>query len=170
MKSKKMDFVPNPELIEDVKIKKFGKDLATALQKIQKDTYDDLDALFRAVPQNFAFMQDDVAANQSAVALVVSGATPTEITMPKPGHILGISIASNAARSAGTLTVDVTKDGTVQTVQAILDGTNTQYHYGTVDRGSKEFSAGDRIGVKITTDASWAPTTADIIVTVFVSF
>ena len=119
--------------------------------------------------QPYKFMQINAAANQSAVALDVLGlAGNTEYTMELEGSIIGISIASNDARTAGTLTVDATVNGTATGLQAVLDGTNTTYHYATQIPETDTFSAGDRLGVKITTDASWAPVTADIVVTVIV--
>ncbi len=118
-------------------------------------------------PVSHHFMQSDVAASQSAVAIPVLGlAGNAEIVMAKLGSAIGISIASNAARTAGTLTVDVTVNGTAIGLQAVLDGTNTQYHYATQAGGLDTFVAGDRLGVKITTDGTWAPTTADIVVMV----
>ena len=119
----------------------------------------------------FAFQQKDVAASQSAVAMDVLGlAGNTEYTMPYSGSVVAVSIASNAARTGGTATVDVTVNGTVTGLQAALDGTNTQYHYASQGADADRFSAGDRLGVKITTDGSWAPTTADVVVVVVVEF
>lgn len=121
------------------------------------------------ITKTYNFMQANVAATQTAVAIDVLGlAGNTEYVMAFPGSIIGISIAANAARSAGTLTVDATKNGTVTGLQAVLDGTNTQYHYASQDAESDVFVAGDRLGVKITTTGAWAPTTADIVVTVIV--
>jgi len=119
--------------------------------------------------QPYQFMQSDVAANQTAVALDVLGLSGnTEYTMDLAGSVIGISIAGNAARSAGTLTVDVTINGTATGLQAILNETNTTYHYATQVMETDTFSAGNRLGVDITTDGSWAPVTADIVVTVIV--
>ena len=110
-----------------------------------------------------------MAANQTAVALDVLGlAGNTEVVMPYAGSIIGISVASNEARSAGTLTVDATKDGTATGLQAVLDDDPNQYAYATQAKDTDTFTAGQRIGVKITTDGDWAPTTADIVVTVIV--
>ena len=123
----------------------------------------------RSLPVSHHFMQQNVAASQSAVAIPVLGlAGNTEIVMPKPGSVVGISIASNEVRTGGTLTVDITINGAAPGLQAVLDGTNTQYHYATQDRRLDAFVAGDRLGVKITTDAGWLPTTADIVVMVLV--
>lgn len=117
------------------------------------------------------FFQDNVAASQSDVALLVAGSgTVSEVTMPFAGSVTGISIASNEARTADTLTVDATINGTASGLQATLDGDNTTYHYTTQAKDVDTFSAGDRLGVDITTGGSWAPVTADIIVVVYVSF
>ena len=119
--------------------------------------------------QPFNFMQANVAASQTAVAIDVLGLVGnTEYVMDGPGSIIGISVASNDARTAGTLTVDATINGTVTGLQAVLDGTNTQYHYATQLVDADTFVAGNRVGVKITTDAAWLPTTADIVVVITV--
>ena len=120
--------------------------------------------------QPYQFMQSDVAASQAAVALDVLGlAGNTEYTMELAGSVVGIAIASNDARTAGTLTVDVTVNGTATGLQAILDGTNDTYHYATQIAETDTFSAGDRLGVDITTGADWEPDgTPDIVVTVMV--
>lgn len=128
------------------------------------------------------FTEDAVAASQNAVAMEVldlnfdAGTSDasfgypsvTEYAMPCQFDIVGISVRSSAARTAGTLTVDATVNGTATGLQAVLNATNTQTAYSTQRRESDTGSAGDRVGVKITTDASWAPTTADIIVVVWV--
>jgi hypothetical protein len=117
------------------------------------------------------FQQDNVAASQSAVALPVCGTSAVnEIEMPWAGSIVGISVLSNDARTADTLTVDATINGTVTGLQAALDGTNTTHHSATQAKDTDAFVAGDRVGVKITTGASWTPVTADIVVVVFVSY
>jgi hypothetical protein len=119
--------------------------------------------------QSFSFMQSDVAASQAAVVLNVLGlAGNTEYTMPYPGSIVGISVASNAARTAGTLTVDATINGTVTGLQAVLNASNTQYHSATQARNADAFTVNQRVGVKITTDGDWLPVTADIVVIVVV--
>jgi hypothetical protein len=116
----------------------------------------------------------DEAASQAAVAMNVieTPATSgkllvTEYKMPWDGEILGISILSNAARTAGTLGVQGTVNGTVGGPTATLDATNTTHHHATSARGTAPFLAGDRIGAKITTPSGWTPTTADIVVAVW---
>ena len=120
------------------------------------------------------FSQDAVADAQTAAAMniIETGATTgtldaAEYQMPWDFEIVGISVVSGAARTAGTLTVDATIDGTVTGLQAALDATNTLRDYGTQARGSDRGVAGSRVGCKLTT-TSWTPTTADIAVIVWV--
>lgn len=112
------------------------------------------------------------ANNQLIVAVdrpnsTVDAITVTEEVMPWDFEVVGISVVSNAARTAGTLTVDATIDGTVTGLQAALDATNTLRDTGTQARGSDAALAGARVGCKLTT-SSWTPTTADITATVWV--
>lgn len=120
-------------------------------------------------PITVGFYQDNVAANQAAVALTIQGdATRTENPMPLAGSVIGIVVYSNEARAAGTLTVDVTINGAVTGLQGVLDAVHTQTHGNTQSPGINTFAKWDRIGVKITTDAGWLPVTADITVEVTV--
>jgi hypothetical protein len=115
------------------------------------------------------FSQADVTASQSAVALAIHAgdAALTEIPVPRAGSVTGISARTEGARTGGTCTVDVTKNGTATGLQAVIDATNTQQHQATQAKDTDTFAAGDRIGVDITTDASWAAgSTPSIIVTV----
>ena len=113
------------------------------------------------------WFQDNVTATQTAVVLG-RGNSRTEVPMPSPGHLVGIVVYSNAARVAGTLTVDATINGTVTGLTAVLDGTNTQTKATRQAQNSDKYTIGQRLGVKITTDGSWSPTTADIDVALLV--
>lgn len=117
----------------------------------------------------FWFYQDNVAAGQAAVALLLGGdVARTERIAVRSGSVRGIAVSSNAARTAGTLTVDATVDGTATGLQAVLDGTNTLKHVATQGKDLDTFAQKGLVGVKITTSADWAPTTADITVEVLV--
>lgn len=100
----------------------------------------------------------DAGVNATAVA---------GVPVPWPFEIVGISVESTEARTAGTLTADATIDGTVTGLQAVLDATDTTRDTNRQLRGSDVAAAGSRVGVKLTT-SSWTPTTADIAVTVWV--
>ncbi len=120
------------------------------------------------------FSQDAVADAQSAVAMnthevgAASGVlTVTEYVIPWKFEVVGISISSDSARTAGTCTVDATINGTVQNLPVALNGTNTQRAWAAGPRRQRGSPAGGRVGAKLTT-ASWTPVTADIVVTVFV--
>lgn len=108
--------------------------------------------------------QDDVAASQAAVALsrAAAGALPTKWIAPRDGSITGLWVKSNEARTAGTLTVDVYLDGVATGLQAVLDGTSTTFTAPTQAKDVDAFTAGQELDIRITTDGSWAPTTADI--------
>lgn len=91
----------------------------------------------------------------------------TGIPIPWEFEVVGISIESTEARTAGTLTADVTIDGTVTGLTAVLNATNTTRTTSTQPRSTDVGNAGSRVGVKVTT-SSWTPVTADIAVTVWV--
>jgi hypothetical protein len=112
------------------------------------------------------------ASNQLLVCVdrpnsVSDALTVTEQVIPFDFEVIAIDVVSNAARTAGTLTVDATVDGTVTGLQAVLDATNTTRNYAKQRRGTDVGNAGSRVGVKLTT-ASWTPITADVTVTAWV--
>lgn len=111
------------------------------------------------------WFQDDVAANQSAVALTrfSNGAAFTTKAFPiRSGSLVAVWVRSSEARTAGTLTVEVFKNGSTTGLTAVLDGTNTTFKVTTQAADLDTHVAGDDYDIRITTDASWAPTTADI--------
>lgn len=119
--------------------------------------------------QPVSFMGRNVAAYDTGLALDVLGLPgSTEVVMPYAGSVIGISVASNEPRSGGTLMVSATVNDWTTGLQAQLDETNTQYHSATQAKDTDSFGAGDRLGAKVTTDGSWAPMTADIVVMVVV--
>lgn len=147
----------------------------TANTNITADTGDiiatagDMNAVGGFAHQLSYWYQDDVADSQTDAALDMDGnSARAEVPTIRAGSIIGIAVYSNEARSAGTLTVDATVDGTKTGLTAVLDGTNSQTKVTTQAKDTDTFTAGQRIGVKLTTDGSWAPTTADITVTVLI--
>jgi hypothetical protein len=101
--------------------------------------------------------------------VVADALAVTEFIIPFDFEVIAIDVVSNAARTAGTLTVDATIDGTVTGLQAALDATNTTRFYTRQSRGSDVAVAGSRIGVKLTT-ASWTPVSADVTAGVWAIF
>lgn len=119
------------------------------------------------------WVDDDVAASQSGVEMIVYGASGAlgagsrlRVPMVRPGSVTGIVVRSNEARTAGSLTVEPTINGTATGLSAVLDATNTTVHTATQAAGRDTYPAGGEVGVKITTTGDWAPTSADIQVTV----
>jgi hypothetical protein len=110
--------------------------------------------------------QENVAASQTDVALTRLATTteaPTRWIAVRAGSMTGVNVKSNEARVAGTLTVKVFKNGAaLGTLTAVLDGTNTAFKATTQAKDVDAFAAGDELELRITTDGSWSPTTADI--------
>ena len=76
------------------------------------------------------------------------------VVIARAGSITGISVASTSARTAGSIVVEVYKNGSGTGLTATLDGTNTTYHYATQAAGSDTVAAGDRLDVRGTA-SSW---------------
>lgn len=91
------------------------------------------------------------------------------LVMSHEGAIVGLAVASSEARTAGTATFEVYKNGAATGLTAVLDATDTQYASSTQAASLDTFVAGDRLDVRVTTDGSWAPTTADVEAVVSVS-
>ena len=121
----------------------------------------------------FVFVQDNLAASQTDVALniqeVASAAALliTGLSMPWSGSIVGVSVDTSSAATAGTLTVTATLDGTKQsdTAQSITTATAASV---VVPQSKVPFAAAQKLGVKITTTGAWDATTADLAVIVYV--
>lgn len=111
----------------------------------------------------FPFYIADAAASQTAVVLSIPGeATATDmgqVPIPWAGSIVGLSVAVEAARTAGTLTLNPSIDGTVTAQSVVIDDDPTTYNSVQYARGAYPITAGQRIGMKMTTDASWAAST-----------
>ena len=83
--------------------------------------------------------------------------------MPWAGHVLAVSLYTNADLTGGVVTFSPTVNGTLKTaLAAVLDDTN-QEAYATVAPGIVTFSAGDNLGVGYTKTGTVAPTTTDVV-------
>ena len=138
-----------------------------------------IDELARAINERsldlgLYFFLDNVGANLTNQALS-NGMSTRGYAAEDFGSITSITVTSNAARVAGTLTVEAIvtdkDDGTVTAsgLTAVLDATNTRSNTNRQDPGTDVFEEGDLLGVRVTT-ASWDPTTADIDVCLGVRF
>lgn len=115
--------------------------------------------------------RDAVAASLTAVVLSrLAGAAPNYWIAPRAGSITGVVVRSDAARAAGTLTVEVFLNGSGTGLTAVLDGTNTTVKATTQASALDTFAAGDQLDVRITTDGAWLPTTANVRAALEVTF
>ncbi|MFN3652598.1 MAG: hypothetical protein ACK47B_23725 [Armatimonadota bacterium] len=89
-------------------------------------------------------------------------AFPKKALMPRAGSVTAVAVKSNEARTAGTLTVTVYKNGAATALTAVLDGTNTTWKVTTAAKDVLAFAAGDELSVRVDCSPDWAPTTADI--------
>jgi hypothetical protein len=121
---------------------------------------------------HFSFQQDDMAASQTDVQLLVAQVTGAAgnvvdgYTMPFAGDIVAISWKTSAAATAGVLSIGPTVNGTeqadlTQSVTTASSGSDTAL------RETIRFAAGDVIGAEITTTSVWDATTADLQVSVY---
>jgi hypothetical protein len=119
-----------------------------------------------ALPEVWAY--PNVAASLTAVVVQpqVSGFA-TAVRMARDGSIVGLVAQLSEAITAGQLTINITKNGTPITFNAVLtSGTGAQ---ATQAHGIDNYVAGDLIGVTITTDSGFLPVTTDLEVWVQVS-
>jgi hypothetical protein len=123
-------------------------------------------AKYQLVPLTFA--QANVAASQTNVQLKDASGQVEGLSMPFAGEVLAICVDLTAAATAGSLTVGVTNGGTeaTATTQTITTAAAATKAF---PRGTMTFVAGDKLGVEITTNASWDAITADMAVTVLVA-
>jgi hypothetical protein len=125
----------------------------------------------------FTYFDPDVAASQTTAqwgvdpSASVGGANFQGVPVPFAGSVIAIDVFSNAACTSGTLTADATINGTATGLQAGLNSVDdTTSSYTIQANDADTFTAGQQIGVEVTTDATWAPTTADVIVVVYVEY
>lgn len=121
--------------------------------------------------------QDNVTASQTNVELSRTGG---RFKSSRPGSVTSVMamLEAGQARTAGTLTVEVfiasvnattgVRTETATGLTAILDANNPAFKITAQSLGLDEFVAGSEIYPKVTTDGSWAPTTADLKVVITV--
>lgn len=85
----------------------------------------------------------------------------TLAVMPQSGSVIGVTIRANAAITAGTITAKSQAAGTEHTdtgAPAPACSSAAQVSYATVRPGAVTFSAGDTLGVSVTTTTTLNPT------------
>ncbi len=81
----------------------------------------------------------------------------SRIKMAFAGTAIGICVTGSAARTAGTATFQIYKNGADigASSDAVIDGTNTQFVCSTGGTGT--FAAGDILDIRVTTNAGFLP-------------
>ena len=108
--------------------------------------------------------RDNVGAATAATQMTrfSNGADVDEAYFARAGSITGVWVHTNDPRTAGSLTVEVYKNGVATGLQAVIDGTNTTFKATTQAKDTDAFVAGDSLDIRFSTDAGWTPIAADI--------
>lgn len=110
------------------------------------------------------FYADAVGASVTAQALSRNAAAGPQAFLPvRAGSITGIAVYSDDPTTAGTLTVEVYKNGVATGLTAVLNTTDPTFKATTQAAGLDTFAAGDRIDIRYTTNGAFLPITANII-------
>jgi len=98
---------------------------------------------------------DDLAYGQSSYAV-----------MPADGSVVAVSIYANAAVTHGSGYIQAhsssTEMGGYGYPAPTLNATTSQASYSSAVPGAITFSAGDKLGLSITTDTTWSPETLEV--------
>jgi hypothetical protein len=108
------------------------------------------------------FHQANIAINQSGVALKLNGLdsdAAASFIAPRAGTIVGMAWALTAASTHTAGAIQPTVGGTAVGTSVAIDGGGTS---AVVDMTPVSFVEGALIGVALTTDANWLPTTTDL--------
>ena len=130
-----------------------------------------------ACPVDFVFMGSatQFAASRSEIEFFNAAGIVQQETQHKNGSIVGIKVQISSARTAGTLTVEPTIDGVKVTptdLDVVINDVATIEAIGSIAPATTgyTFTSTQGLGVKVTSDASWAYGFGDIQVTLFVVF
>lgn len=115
-------------------------------------------------PAPGAWFQSNIAANQNQVAMeATGGAGATSYRADRAGSVVGISAQLSELLTAGTLNITFTVNGVLKGgIGAALSPPGALGDQSTYAEGVWPFVAGDLLGFVITTDAGFAPITADV--------
>jgi len=142
-----------------------GLDAATAITASNPpQTLADRDKL----PQRISFAYfGGFAVSQTDVEFYDVEGVVQRVQPKAAGSIVGHTVQLESDRTAGTLTLEPTIDGTKVTpsdLDVTIDGTtpNDAHLEAAPDTSGLTFTASNKLGIKATSDASWAPTTATV--------
>lgn len=108
--------------------------------------------------------QDQMNIQMSAAGEATATDVPS-VTLPFDGNLVGISVMVETERTAGTLTITPTVNGSATGVVQYIDDDPTQWAYTDWNRGRFPVTTGQHLGCMWGSDASWAAgTTPSVIV------
>ncbi len=76
---------------------------------------------------------------------------------PWPGSIVGMTVRGSAACTAGSATFTVTVNGTLGTLQAIINTSDSSFVYASQSPGIDTFTAGQGLSFSVTTSSGFLP-------------
>lgn len=119
------------------------------------------------------FHRLNITTNLAGVVVPLSGGNTTnaEVLIPRVGSLLGCAVKLSAAMGTGTLDVWPTINGTTQaTLKCHMNAATAsinQQKAVEVAKDSLALAAFDKVGVKITSSAAFAPVTIDMTAVVY---
>lgn len=119
----------------------------------------------------YAFGLANIPISQTDVQLIAADPSGNDFYVAAfDGEVIAVAWGFSAAPTAGTMTVGATFGGTedADTTASVTVDSATTVGRIRVPRGKAAFTAGTKIGAEITTNGSFAPTTTDVTVTVYV--
>lgn len=121
-------------------------------------------AAFGVVPARqllAGFFRQTITAGATALQMTryVGSAISLSFTMPSPGVITGLTVFSNTAVTAGTATFEVYKNAAATGVSVVMSTASPNGAYR--NDGAVAFAAGDKLDIRITTSADYAPVTSN---------
>jgi hypothetical protein len=112
------------------------------------------------------FCQHLVTASQAAVALTHGLGTGalSFVTAPRAGKVIGIKwgLSTAGTHTAGSLKATVNGTAAGDAVAFDGGGTAAAVDESVAGVAALPFNKGDKLGIKVTTDANWLPVTADL--------
>jgi len=120
------------------------------------------------VPIGVWHQDGSVRASQSSVALAGPSGAPRPLRMRSRGSLVALVAQLSAPCTAGSLTATVFRNGAATRLSSRIEVQTSQWVTAEASV-AMEFSPGDAIDVRVTTDATWAPVKNDLDVTVYVS-
>jgi hypothetical protein len=113
----------------------------------------------RAVFAGFSDQTSVFSTNTQLRRELVGGQSALSIPMTRPGSIVGIAVITVLARTSGSLSFEVFKNGSATGMVCLIDASFPAVSVAVQDAGLDTFVASDLIDIRATDSASHAPNT-----------